>query len=67
MWSLRFAQVKDRAERVTVVELKSGMHIVGNVRRSIVTVEFVVTVVVPMLTIVVVVGKIVRLLVLSLC
>lgn len=52
-------QVKDRAMRVTVVELKSEMHVVGNVRWSIVTVELVVTVVVPMLTIMVVVGRIV--------
>jgi hypothetical protein len=34
------------------------MHVVGNVRWSIVTVEFVVTVVVPRLTIMVVVGRI---------
>lgn len=54
-------QVKDRAERATFVTSILVTHVVGNMRRSSVTVEFAVTVVASMLTILVVVGRTVRL------
>lgn len=59
-------QVKDRADKVAFVPSKLEKHVVGDARSSIVTVEFVLTVVVPMLTITVVVGKMVGLPVLGL-
>jgi hypothetical protein len=45
--------VSDRAERLIALRFELGMHVVGMVRWSIVTVEFVVMVVVSRLMVVV--------------
>jgi hypothetical protein len=51
--NLRFVQVSDRAERLIALRFEPGMHVVGIVRWSIVTVELVVMVVVSRLMVVV--------------
>jgi hypothetical protein len=51
--NFRFVQVSDRAERLIALRFELGMHVVGMVRWSIVTVEFVVMVVVSRLMVVV--------------
>jgi hypothetical protein len=59
VWRFRFVQVRERAERATLLVLE--MQVVGEVRRSTVTVELPVTVMVlPLLTVIVVVSNVVR-------